>query len=264
MSNEYPKRYDNDQVKNYVKSVNWNKRLDKEIPFLTKFFKDLGYKEICDFGCGPGMHASRLAKEKTFKVTGLDIDENMIAYASELAKLQNLPNLSFQRGNFLEHPDQQFKEKFDVIYTLGNALMIIWTNSDPTSVVEILKSLSYYIKSGGGLFFQVLNSDAPRSGHVVSNISQNEEGENQILVKHFLPVGEKLYTTFSTMKWKGDDTMIKVVDNRKGFLKLVPLDKMKSFLEEAGFKNFQFFENYDGDPLRQNESDSLMCFAQKI
>lgn len=263
MSKESPTRYDNDQVKNYVKSVNWNKRLDREIPFLTKLFNDHEYKEICDFGCGPGMHANRLAKEKSFKVTGLDIDEHMIAYATELAKLQNLANLAFQQGNFFEYPAEQFKEKFDVLYTLGNALMIIWTNSEPTTVGEILKSLAYYIKSGGGLFFQILNSDAPRSGYVVSNISQNEVGENQIFVKHFLPVGEKLFTTFSTMKWKSDDTAMQVVDNRKGFLKLVPLKKLKSFLEEAGFMNFQFFENYNGDPLRQNESDSLMCFAQK-
>ena len=265
MSNEYPKRYDTEQVKNYVKSVNWNKRLEKEIPFLVKLFTDHNYKEICDFGCGPGMHATRLAQTGSFNVTGLDIDGYMISYASQTSKGQNLDNLAFFQGNFLETPNQfeQFKDRFDALYTLGNALMIIWTNSEPTSVVDIFKNLSYYIKSGGGLFFQVLNSDAPRNGHVVSKISQNEEGLNQILVKHFIPVGEKLYTTFSTMKWKADETAIQVADTRKGWLKLVPIDKLKAFMTEAGFKNLIFYENYDGKALQQDSSDSLMCFAQK-
>ncbi len=264
MSNEYPKRYDNEQVKNYVKSVNWNKRLDKEIPFLTKLFNKQGYKKICDFACGPGMHASRLAKTQSFTVTGLDIDENMIAYAKELSKLQALDNLSFQRGNFLAEPQliEQYKEKFDVLYSLGNALMIIWTNSEEP-VLEILKRVANFIKPGGGLFFQILNSDAPRSGHVVSKISQNEEGENQILVKHFLPVEEKLFTTFSTLKWKVNESDIHVADTRKGFLKLVPLEKLKLYLDEAGFTDYVFFENYDGDPLQEEKSDSLLCFAHK-
>ena len=69
MSNEYPSSYEAEQVKNYVKSVNWNKRLDKEIPFIADLFKKNGFQEICDLGCGPGMHAVRLAKyDDSFKL----------------------------------------------------------------------------------------------------------------------------------------------------------------------------------------------------
>ncbi len=262
MSNEYPRRYDNEQVKNYVKSVDWTNRLDREIPFLTELFQKHDCKDICDLGCGPGIHAIRLVK--TFKVTGIDIDDHMIAYASEIAKIQKLDNLSFIQGNFLEYSAnlEQFKERFDALYSLGNALMIIWTNNDPMSVVEIFKHLAYYIKSGGRLFFQILNSDSPRQGHIVSKITQNENGENQIQVKHFMPIANKLYTTFSTLKWKTNSTDMKIADTRKGWLKLVPLKELKQYLDEAGFSNSTFYEDYNGKPF-QKESDSLLCFAQK-
>lgn len=262
MKNEYPKNYEKEHVKNYIKTVNWDKRLDREIPFLTDIFQKHNCKNICDLGCGPGKHALRMAK--TFNVTGIDIDDNMIAYANEQLQNQNIPNLSFMQGNFIEHSAniEQFKENFDGLYSLGNALMIIWTNSEPRTVVEILKHLSYYIKSGGSLFFQILNSDNPRHGHVVSKISQNEQGENSIQVKHFIPVDNKLYTTFSTLKWKSNEQDIKVADTRKGWLKLVPLEDLKRYLEEAGFENMTFYEDYSGKPLKK-ESDSLLCFAKK-
>ena len=264
MTNEYPKRFNADQVKNYVKSVDWVKRLDREIPFLNDLFSKHNYKEICDFGCGPGMHANRLAKNKKFTVTGVDIDEQMIAYASLQSQVTQQSNLSFIQGNFLEPTSamNDLQDKFDVLYTLGNALMIIWTNAEPIAVVTILKKLGTFIKSGGGLFFQILNSDNPRNGFVVSKISQNESGENQILVKHFLPVENKLYTDFTNIKWQNNNSAITVSDSRKGYLKLVPLDQLKKYLEEAGFSNPVFYENYNGDLLKQ-DSDALMCFAIK-
>ena len=143
MSNEYPKRYDNEQVKNYVKSVNWSKRLDKEIPFLAKLFTDHNYKDICDFGCGPGMHATRLAKMGSFNVTGLDIDEHMISYASQTSKDQKLDNLSFFQGNFLDHPEQfkQFRNRFDAMYTLENIDNRSWLTIGPNNHKRISKSI---------------------------------------------------------------------------------------------------------------------------
>ena len=265
LSNDYPSSYETQQVRNYVKSVNWQKRLNKEIPFLSKLFLSHDYSTICDLGCGPGMHAIHLAKaQKTFRVTGLDIDQNMITYANESAKEEKLLNLSFIRGNFLQTNSlEQLKEFFDVLYTLGNALMIIWTNNENFSVTDIFRALAYFIKPGGGLFFQILNSDAPRKGHIVSKISTNEQGENQILVKHFLAVDNKLFTTFSTMNWKKDENEIKISESRGGYLKLVSLEDLKTSMNEAGFADFEFFENYDGEPLNPTFSDSLMCFARK-
>lgn len=265
MTNDNTHRYDVERVKNYVKSVNWSKRLDNEIPFLAKIFNRHNFIEVLDFGCGPGIHATYLAKTHVnFHITGFDIDENMLAYAKEHSISENLPNLSFLQGNFLNSNSDSLsplKGKFDVLYTLGNALMIIWSNND-VSIVEIFKKLSYFIKPGGGLFFQVLNSNHPRNGFIVSKISKSEHGDNQIQVKHFRPEGNKLLTSFSIFRWQSDESDIKISDSSNGSLKLVPLEELKKHMEEAGFSNFKFYENYNGKPL-QSDSDALMCFAIK-
>lgn len=265
MTTDNNHRYDVERVKNYVMSVNWSKRLDKEIPFLTNLFNNHNFTEILDFGCGPGIHATYIAKMyEKFHITGFDIDENMLAYAKEHSISEKLPNLSFLQGNFLGSDSDSLdplKEKFDVVYSLGNALMIIWSNND-LPIVEIFKKLSYFIKPRGGLFFQILNSDHPRNGFIVSKISKTENGENQIQVKHFKPVEEKLLTSFSIFKWQSDGSEMKISDASDGFLKLVPLEELKKDMEKAGFSNFTFYENYDGKPL-QSDSDALMCFAIK-
>jgi SAM-dependent methyltransferase len=265
LMNDYPKLYEKEQVINYVKSVNWNKRLENEIPFITNLFRSNNYKNICDLGCGPGFHAIQLAKMNSdFHLTGFDIDGEMISFANQTKQLENLKNITFIQGNFLNlnREQESLQGSFDAIYTLGNALMIIWSTNEEFSAFEIFIHLSALLKSGGGLFFQILNSDAPRNGHVVSNISQNEDGENQILVKHFLAVEDKLYTTFSTIRFNSGEKVVKVSDSRKGFLKLIPLAKLKNQMEEAGFKDFYFYENYSGSSLSEN-SDSLLCFAKK-
>ena len=262
MSSSYSHRYNEERVKNYVKSVNWSKRLDKEMPFLVDHFKSHNFTEILDFGCGPGIHATHMAKtHENFRITGFDIDENMLAYANEQLKSENLPNLTFVQGDFLIDSLEPMKEKVDVLYTLGNALMILWSNTD-TNLIEIFKKLSYFIKPGGGLFFQILNSDNPRDGHIVSRITKDADGLNQIFIKHFMALENNLYSTFSTLKWGEDESDIKVTESRKGCLKLVPLEQLKSYMQEAGFKDFIFYEDYDGKPL-QADSDALMCFATK-
>lgn len=268
MANNQSTNYNVEQVKNYVKSVNWDKRLKKELLFLSELFFKHKYSDICDFGCGPGIHALEFAKtQPNFQITGLDIDQNMIDYAIQNAKNANLENLQFVQGNFLNLSKSlvSFKEKFDVLYSLGNAIMILWSNNEDLSIPEIFKKLSYFIKPGGGLFFQILNSDSPRDGHVVSKIMTNETGDSQMLIKHFLAVENKLLTTFSTITWNPTDpTSVKITGSRKGRLKLVPLNHLQESMEEAGFSNFTFYENYDSNPLQPNKSDSLMCFAMKV
>ena len=57
-------------------------------------------KKIADFGCGPGLYATRLA-ERGAMVTGIDFSENSIAYACSIAKEKGL-NINYHNSNYLE------------------------------------------------------------------------------------------------------------------------------------------------------------------
>lgn len=265
--NDYEVRFNQDQVKNYVQSVNWEKRLKKEIPFFLDLFKKNNFTTIADLGCGPGKHAIALAEED-LDITGIDIDEEMIKFANNLPKSNKASDIKFIVENVFENPSH-LENKFDFLFTLGNALMIIWSSkiesdNEDQVLLSIFKSLANMLKSGGGLFFQILNSDNPRDGHIVSKISKSDDDKNQMLVKHFIPIvsESKLYTTFSTLEWDEDNTP-QVISTRNGHLFLVPFEKLKSVIVEAGFSKLKFFENYNGKEFDQKTSDSLMCFAIK-
>ena len=263
--NDYVKKFDIEQVKGYVNSINWDKRLKKEIPFLTNLFKKHDFHYILDLGCGPGKHAIELSKE--FKVTGIDIDEMMIKYADMISKEKGIDQVEFKTVNVFENPPD-LKSKFDALYTLGNALMIIWTSfhvdQKEERIFNVFKSLHSVLKPKGGLFFQILNSDTPRDGHIISKITELSNGQKQMLIKHFIPVKSesKLYTTFTTIHWD-DNTQPEIKSSRKGFLYLIPLDKLKNILEEVGFTDFEFFEDYSGKIFKKNSSDSLIVFCRK-
>ena len=68
--------------------------------------------DVLDMACGPGGWAIDVAfKYPEMQVTGVDISQQMIAYASALAKVQRLENVSFNVMNLLkplEFADQSF------------------------------------------------------------------------------------------------------------------------------------------------------------
>lgn len=71
-----------------------------------------GIERVLDLACGPGGWVLETAFTYTdVEVVGVDISERMVAYASAQAKVQGLPNASFQVMNILQplnFPDASF------------------------------------------------------------------------------------------------------------------------------------------------------------
>ena len=63
--------------------------IDRSVDWIASHFK-VGHNTcIADFGCGPGLYASRLA-ERGAQVTAIDFSERSISYAREIARQQQL------------------------------------------------------------------------------------------------------------------------------------------------------------------------------
>jgi len=245
------------KVEDYVRSISWEKRLASEIPFITKIFRERGYREIVDLGCGPGRHAKALS-EMGFSVTGIDSQSSMAEFALKEAKRSE--SLQYRVGNFMTNPEILGKER-DAIYSIGNTLMIIWSD-ESTEAPDLFRGLSGALRPGGALFFQVLNSDSPRSGYVVSNISKDETGLQRISIKHFLPINEWLHTHFLTLKWY-DSSQVTKEESEPGYLRLLPVSELEKLMVNAGFSEFHFWEDYQGGNFNPQTSDSLLCVAIK-
>lgn len=74
--------------------------IGKSVDWIYKKFAIRPGFRICDFGCGPGLYASRLAKLGAV-VTGIDFSRNSIDYAKSDAARQEL-DIEYIYANYLE------------------------------------------------------------------------------------------------------------------------------------------------------------------
>lgn len=76
--------------------------IDRTVAWMADRFEIGPGTRIGDFGCGPGLYATRLA-ERGARVTGIDFSERSIRYARQSASKKNL-DIDYILGNYLEGP----------------------------------------------------------------------------------------------------------------------------------------------------------------
>jgi len=82
--------------------------IDRSVEWIVSRFDVVSDFKIADFGCGPGLYASRLAKRKA-AVTGIDFSPTSIGYARDAAKRDGL-SIRYVNQNYLEYEtDQRFQ-----------------------------------------------------------------------------------------------------------------------------------------------------------
>jgi SAM-dependent methyltransferase len=84
--------------------------IDRSTAWIVSRFNVKGNTSIADFGCGPGLYAIRLAKEKA-NVIGIDFSANSIRYAEKAADRQGL-KVEYHHQNYLEFDTEK---QFDLI-----------------------------------------------------------------------------------------------------------------------------------------------------
>lgn len=104
---------------------------------------------IIDFGCGPGLYCHKLA-QAGYRVTGVDISSNSIAYAKEQAKRAGHP-IDYHQANYLE--SLPVHDKFDLallIYCDYGAL-------GPVERQKLLQNIYQVLNAGGSLLLDVFS-----------------------------------------------------------------------------------------------------------
>lgn len=134
-------------------SVEW---INKIIPVKGKF--------VCDFGCGPGLYTSLLAKNGAI-VTGIDISENSINYAKEYAK-ENRLNINYILKNYLFWDSSKKFDLFLMIYCDFCSL-------SPVQRSEILQKFRNHLTKDGYIILDVYSEKAYYSSTEVSYYERN-------------------------------------------------------------------------------------------
>jgi len=84
--------------------------IERSVEWIVSQFNISSDSSIADFGCGPGLYASRLAQHGA-RVTGIDFSRRSIEYARELARNEGL-KIDYTVANYL---DFESDSRFDLI-----------------------------------------------------------------------------------------------------------------------------------------------------
>ena len=74
--------------------------IDRSVEWIASRFGVGAGTKIADFGCGPGLYATRLAKKQA-DVTGIDFSKRSIEYAREISTRERLP-IQYVNQNYLD------------------------------------------------------------------------------------------------------------------------------------------------------------------
>lgn len=137
------------------RSVNW---------ISTKFDIAKGTK-IADFGCGPGLYATKLA-ELGANVTGIDFSENSLTYARRVADQKGL-SINYVLGNYLEFKST---DRFDLIIMI----MCDYCALSPEQRAKLLSIFDAHLKPDGSILLDVysLNSFEARKENAIYEKNQ--------------------------------------------------------------------------------------------
>lgn len=261
----------------YDQFVNWQNRLQFEIPFLiekisTTIKKPASETRILDAATGTGMHAIALA-QKGYIASGVDISEGMIHKARENA-WQNQLSIRFDIAGLGEIytvlstgsnqvPRSVVKKPpfFDVIFCLGNSLPHVEGEAEMQAA---LKDFSACLSSGGLLILQNRNFDAVQMSKERWMEPQSfSDGENESVFLRFydfLPDGHIQFNIVTLQRVNKGDWKQSILETR-----LFPITQnlLVQALEAAGFHQITKYGALSNIPFNMESSGNLVITAIK-
>jgi len=159
--------------------------IDKSVEWIISHF-DIGPEtNITDFGCGPGLYTTRLAKTKA-AVTGIDFSKRSIQYAQQVANQEEL-SINYVNQNYL---DFETDEQFNLILMI----MCDFCALSPAQRNIILGKFHSMLSPGGSVLLDVYSLNAFNQ--------RNEEAIYEVNQLNNFWSSEKYYGFVNTFKYE--------------------------------------------------------------
>ncbi len=244
-------------AEHYDRMINWESRLQREIPFYKKIFTDAGAGKILDTACGTGRHGI-LFSSWGMEVHAVDSSGEMISKAKENAKNAGV-NVSFRKVS-IEELDKEFSAGFDVVTCMGNSLPHIRTSGE---LRKVFTAVANVLKPGGIFTLQIRNYRRvlEKNEKYMPLNSFADKGKEYIYLRITEP-GEDM-VTFSILVFQKDEYGKWSFDVNSERLKPW-LDKdILTILIESGFVTTGVYGDLSFSSFVPLESTDLVIIAQK-
>ncbi|CAH0529429.1 class I SAM-dependent methyltransferase [Vibrio hippocampi] len=220
--------------------------IEKSIDWIVSRFSVVEQTKICDFGCGPGLYTSGLARTGA-NVTGVDFSKNSIEYAKTYAKKQNL-DINYVIQNYLEY---ETTEKYDII----TMIMCDFCALSPAQRKLMLKKFYHLLKDDGRILLDVYS------------LKGFEEITETSLYEHKQLQGfwssHDYYGFLNTFKYEDEKVVLdkytiieressKVVYN---WLQYFSEDMLLKELKDAGFNIQAIYDDVAGSDYSKNKTE---------
>lgn len=125
--------------------------INRSVEWIVSRFNIVEGATVADFGCGPGLYTTRLARRGA-KVTGLDFSTRSIEYAKGVAAREGL-SIHYLLQDYLEWETQ---ERFDLVMMI----MCDFCALSPSQRKRVLSRFLGLLKPGGSVLLDVYSLSA--------------------------------------------------------------------------------------------------------
>ncbi|UCE11478.1 MAG: class I SAM-dependent methyltransferase [Candidatus Thorarchaeota archaeon] len=243
----------------YDRVIDWEKRLQREIPFLVDSLLEIAEPRVLDIACGSGRHSVALAKRGA-RVTGFDNSKEMIQAAKELAE-QNGVSTKFFLADMTDFAEM-VRDEFDLVVCLGNSLALL-PNTD--ALTRLLTEVHSLLDKNGRFAFQVLNfQEIVSTGFRVFPMKTGvtEYGEEVVFSRFYDHSGSSTHSKLILTSHVKEGENWRVVSNS---LDVLRLDKptVSQSLSAAGFSDFQLFGDYQESSFSGTSDRNIVVRAHR-
>ena len=224
--------------------------MDASADWIIRHFSLGPDTSVCDFGCGPGLYAARLARSGA-RLTGLDFSETTLRYAREQAAVAG-QSITYIQTDYLEFTQAS---SFDLITMIMCDICAL----SPAQRARLLSRMHSSLKPGAALLLDVYAIPAFRARDEVSFYEKNQ-------LNHFW-FQEDYHAFVNTFKYHDDAVILDkyslfpetgAPETVYNWLQYFSPDTLKTELCAAGFIPETTYKDVAGAPFDPDHTEFAM------
>lgn len=220
--------------------------IDRSVEWIVSRFKIDRDFAIVDFGCGPGLYTTRLAKRGA-KVTGIDFSVRSIAHAKGTAARERL-NINYINRNYL---DFETEDRFHLVLMI----MCDFCALSPTQKAGLLHKFHGILEPGCSVLLDVYSLKAFEQREEIVKYEEN------LLEGFWSP--DKYYGFLNTFKYPEEKvvldkyTIVEAGCTRTvyNWLQYFSVEDLEREFAEAGFAIKEIYSDVAGTPYDANANE---------